>query len=447
MKLTYDSSVRIAGIGIVPWSRLGPERWLPNYKIASYYDWDITDERAPEVFALKTYYPNSRLDRLNSKALFGSQDFRKLHATKLPDCQLLTYKPVANVQGFTSLAYNQKLAARLENKAEFRELFKGLSIPFPAHRLYSGQEFRAAKLNDILHGRASVIVQDAKLSDGKGTFVVGDESARQVAIDAIEDMGGGQRLIVSTHVENAYERSVQCCVTRYGVFVGPLQAQVIADSLLANVNVPGSAKFCGAQITPHDPLVGVYPEIARYARKIGEQMQSLGYRGIFGLDCLVGRDGRVYVLEVNARLTGVTPLLTMLHREGQDIPFYLLHILELADLPYSIEDTFVDSVAPEGSLLVMHAQGAEKQRVRATLSSGLYNPDTLAFRRPQLGFEAADTPQLLLQQYIPPGVIKPGARVVTLFTNHELLDADGGLTAETRQMVQGIRSKIHTQPL
>src|SRR5256886_5243806 len=86
------------------------------------------------------------------------------------------------------------------------------------------------------------------------------------------------------------------------------------------------------EISPADPLQAVYPEIKQYALGIGQRLQELGYRGIFGLDCLVDPSGRVYVLEINPRLTGLTPLLTMLYRENQDIPFYLLHILELAGL-------------------------------------------------------------------------------------------------------------------
>ena len=40
MHIRFDDDIKIAGIGLVPWTRLGPERWLKDYKIASLYGVD-----------------------------------------------------------------------------------------------------------------------------------------------------------------------------------------------------------------------------------------------------------------------------------------------------------------------------------------------------------------------------------------------------------------------
>jgi len=446
MRIRYDDNLKVAGIGMVPWTRLGPERWLPKYKIASLYGWDVALENAPQVKALHDSDPDVQLARVNSQHLIENANFQEMLRTNFSGYDMMTYKPVLPPKALAGIRFisgNQALARQLENKAAFRRLMQYENISFPEYKLYDRHALNSDDAAMLLAGRDSVIVQDEHLSGGKGTFVVRDERSLAYALESIERMNGGAQVVVSERVVGAHERSVQCCVTRYGVFVGPLQKQIIGDSLLANLHVPDGDKFCGAEITASDTFAAAYTEIRDNALTIGKKIMAMGYRGIFSLDCLLNAQGRVFVLEINPRITGITPLLTMLYREGRDIPFYLLHILELANADYTIEDDSVDSVAPEGSLMVLHSQATEKVRLISAPPSGLYSPQTLEFEKPALRFTGEG--QLLLQQYVPASIVKPGGRMLTVYTNGRVLSDTDDLLPTAQEQVTQIIKKVEVQ--
>jgi hypothetical protein len=448
MQIQYDKNLKIAGIGLVPWSRLGPEKWFENYRIASLYGWDAAIEGGPQVTALHDTNPNVHLTRLNTQRLIDEPDFQRILRSQFSEYSLLTYKPVqppAGLQDFRFIASNQTLAPQLENKVAFRRLMRHENIPFPAYSVYERQALKAADASKLLNGRESAVLQDERLSGGKGTFVIRDESSLAYALESLERMQGGAQVVVSDRILSAHERSVQCCVTRYGVFVGPLQKQIIANPLLANMDVADGDKFCGAEITPHDAYGAAYDEIKGYATRIGQKIMDRGYRGIFSVDCLLDAQGTVYILEINPRITGITPLLTMLYREGQDIPFYLLHILELLGVDYSITDDYIDPIGPEGSLLILHAQHSEAMQLVSSPASGLYDVDTVQLQAPAIGFSGPD--QLLVQRYVPNLVVKPGGRLLAAYTNGRVLDDADDLLPATQKYIREIMNKVEVKTI
>lgn len=451
MKIRFDNTALLAGIGLVPWTRLGPERWFKNYKIASLYGWDLQNvEGAPTVVSLAGNNDEMpHLPKLNSQRLLENAEFQQLIKTEFAGYDFLTYKPVVppkELAGHKFLSVNGVLTSTLENKVEFRANFADLNIPFPAYRIVNRADLRAddATLQDLLAGRSRVILQDEMLSGGRGTFKVSDVSGLAYALDSIEALEGGQRIVVSDMVENARERSVQCVATQYGTFVGHLQKQIIANPLLANLDVHDGDRFCGGEISPNDPLRSLYPEIREHALAIGARLAKLGYRGIFSVDCLVDQNGKVFVLEVNPRLTGMTPLVTALYREGKDIPFYLLHMLEAAGIDYEITDETVAEMPPEGSLMVLHSQQNTTTQIAASPQSGLYNLADLSFVGKQYRLPGGvDEKHLLVQQYTPPGFkIKPGGRLVTILTNSQVTDDNDRLLPEITQAVQHLLNQV-----
>jgi len=454
MKIRYDKSLKLAGIGLVPWTRLGPDVWFENYKIASLHGWDIRLDDAPEVLALTTKDPLVELPKLNTQSMLGNEQFRRILIYDLSGYDFLTYKPVTvpkvlEQQGIKFLSTDTKLSRRLEDKAFFRTHFAPLGVPFPEFAIYEGAEVQItdAFLSKALNDRTEVILQDSELSGGKGTYVVSDMASLRYALTSISGMGASGTVVVSEKIHNARERTVQCVATRYGVFVGPLQKQIIADPLLANLNVPDGDKFCGAEISKQDECAGAYDEIKRQALLIGEELRKLGYKGIFGVDCLVDETGKVFVLEVNPRITGVTPLLTMLYREGKDIPFYLLHILELMDADYEITDSTISDDIAEGSLLMLHSQNQVPSLITESPESGVYDRD-LRYVRPSLRFGAEKDTQVLVQQYIPADFeIKPGGRLVSVFVNDTVMDTDDGLRSETKNLVQDLLSMVKLEEI
>lgn len=450
MKITFDATRKLAGIGLSPWSRLGPERWFEHYAIASWYGWDMAGSPdVPAVYAVTDEQPTLLLSTgLDTATLLASPFFQQLIVHKLPQYDLFTYKPVEAPVAFrkAGLRYvsgDAALAARLENKARFRRDFQDMRLPFPSYTIVERSSLQAntETLQRILGNAESVIVQDVSLSGGRGTFVVHDQETLAQALMAIERLGGGRYVVISRHITTGHERSVQAVVTRYGTFVGPLQKQLIDHPLLVH---PNNSRFCGGEVGADDLCEAAYPEIRRYALAIGERLHSLGYKGIFGVDYLVDDMGRVYVLEINPRITGMTPLVTMLYREGHDIPFYLLHILELSDLEYQISDMSLDPTPPTGGLLVMHAQENELKQLRSSITSGLYSLDDVSFIRQQAYFPVKSTgSHLLAQQYTPPGaLVKPGGQLSTLFIDGPIMGHQDGLLPIAEKAIKRLSKQI-----
>ncbi len=453
MKIKFDNTALLAGIGLVPWTRLGPERWFRNYKIATLYGWDLQHVAdAPEVVALADRVDElPHLPKLNTYQLLRTSEFQQLIAQDFEGYNFLTYKPVVVPQAMLNarhsfLSMNGDLTATLENKVEFRERFADLNLPFPSFRIMKRADLKADEetLSKLLNGREHIIVQDEMLSGGRGTFKVSNVRSLAYALHSIEALGGGERVVVSELIEGAFERSVQCVSTRYGTFVGYLQKQIIASPLLANLDVHDGDRFCGGEISPDDPLRTVYPEIRGYALAIGDRLQQMGYRGIFSVDCLVDQKGKVFVLEVNPRLTGMTPLVTALYREGKDIPFYLLHMLETADMEYSIADATIDANPPEGALMVLHSQADTTTQITATPQSGLYDLADLSFIGKQYRLPAeVDRRHMLVQRYTPPGFkIKPGGRLVTVLTNSKVTSDSDELLPRTTKIIEELMNQV-----
>ena len=453
MKIQFDSSVRLAGIGLVPWTRLGPERWFTNYKIASLYGWDLNGTKdAPEVVALSDRVPElPHLPRLNTQSLLETPEFQKLIDESFQGYSFLTYKPVRvpaelTKQGHHFLSMDKSLTTTLENKVEFRTRFADLDLPFPNYTVVNRHDLVAddQTAKTLLDGRERIIVQDEQLSGGRGTYAVADAKSLAYALDSIEALGGGERMVISDMISDAHERSVQCVVTRYGTFVGHLQKQIIANPVLANLDVPDGDRFCGGEISAQDPLGHLYPKIRGYALEIGARLQQLGYRGIFSVDCLVDHDDNVFVLEVNPRLTGMTPLVTALYREGKDIPFYLLHMLEAAGMDYDITDDYVDPQPPEGSLLVLHSLQNTAVNILESPASGVYDVNSTKKLAKQSRLSVGEpNKQMLVQQYTPPGFkIKPGGRLMTLLLNGRVTDEEDRLLPDVDNAVQTLLRQV-----
>lgn len=458
MKINFDKKIKVAGIGLVPWTRLGPEMWLENYAIASLYGWDLGGlGGAPKVVPLSDSGQNMpELKRQNTQSLIRSEEFQRLLLDNFRGHHLLTYKPVKLPQvlqdtGMKLLAGDQILARKIENKAEFRRLFAGLGVPFPAFEIIKADDLQnyVANFEDLMCGRKALIIQDASLTGGKGTKLIKTPKDLEQAIADLKKLSGASEIVISDYIADAFERSVQCCVTKYGIFIGPLQKQIVGNPLLSNLGVPEGDRFCGAEITKDDQLLSIYPKIRAQAHKIGSKLKDIGYKGIFGLDCLVTKEGKMFVLEANPRITGVTPLLTMLHREGDDIPFYLLHILELGGFEYKIDDDYINTSPPEGSLMVLHSQSNKTVNIKNLPKSGVYNSRSLKFIRDSLRLDdASGSNEWLVQRYTPPGFkTKPGGRIMMVYVKGKILDEDDKLLPEVAKGVSTLLQAVSLEEL
>lgn len=450
MKVTYDTSLKVGGIGISPWTRLGPERWLPNYKIASFFGPDEGTEGLPPVYSIHGKGVDS-LVRYNSVNLLKEPAFQSILEAHFDDYKLFTYKSAdspAHIERFLlrpDEAYGN-LSKLLENKAEFRRLFDSAAVRFPKYTIVTKAEFMTIEsVNTLLDGRPLVIVQDAEMSGGKGTFFVKDEASFLKAKTVLEK-GSAVEVVISEAVSGPSERSIQCVATKQGIYMGPPQIQIIDDPLLINRDVVGAEKFCGVVIDPAFTTDEQRDTMRTIAKLIGEKIVSMGYRGIFGIDFLVNDKGEVFVLEVNPRITGATPLLTAFYSSNTFVPFYLLHILEIMKQDYEIEhngatdDPYANIGA--GSLMILHSQETTRVEVINTLRTGIYSSN-LDFIKPSVAFDEMNEGEYLIQSIAPAGVkASPAARLLTIYYKGSVFDENGKIDKKVQGDIASMYAKI-----
>jgi hypothetical protein len=435
MKVIFDPNLRIAGISLVPWNRLGPEQWLPEYAIASLYGWDVQPEAGmPMVVSLSDEGAIPQLPKLNTHALLRTAAFQRLLSDKLAGYDLLV---------------DTAFAQRYENKVTFRQEFSD-TVSFPPFVIRERTELlaSAAYFEQLMAGRAQIVIQDEQLSGGKGTFLVANITQYSAALAALATLSEHTRVVISDIVPNARERSIQCCITTNQIFTGPLQRQIIRNPLLANSAIVEGDTFCGAEIVVEDQQTPLHKQATALAMSIGEVMQRQGYRGIFGVDFLLDADNQLFVLEVNPRITGVTPLLTALYQGEAGIPFYLLHILEIGGYQYSIADATA-RFDKEGAILVLHSLSPQSVVIESMLPSGTYkiNQGKLVMVSRNVHFNKLAAQECIIQQYMEPGMpIKPGGRMVTILFNRPVIDINTEkLYNDISETIGLVRQQIVTQ--
>jgi hypothetical protein len=429
MQISFDSSIKVAGIGLVPWTRLGPEQWLPSYKIASLYGWDTTAQAGvPEVFCVADGGNVPDLARLNTAELLKSYDFQRLLDDKLPGYAIFPYKAVtipAVLEHRRFLMADREIAKKFENKVEFRCIFAPI-IPIPAYDIYDRAALRpdTATYSSILNGRKAIVIQDEQLSGGKGTFIIDSYDAYTYAIDSLARTSQHDRVVVSSLVEQARERSIQSCVTKYGVLAGPLQRQIVRHPLLTSAVAADGNKYCGVQICADDQNSAIHLDAQRIAQEIGGVLRGEGYKGIFGIDFLLDQDDKLYAIEINPRVTGVTPLLSALYRAEEGIPFYLLHLLELGNYDYSIEN-FAADFSKQGASIILHSLETHAGVIEALPKSGTYRLKNGELEEVSDSILLEDTKpgEWIVQAYVPKAsVVKPGGRLLTVQTKGLIID-------------------------
>jgi hypothetical protein len=283
--------------------------------------------------------------------------------------------PPYKVNPLTYLMNSPTIAHAYENKRYFRDEFADL-IRVPEYDIkYMGELDRAAAYRDLreqFHG--SFVLQDEESSGSKGTYVIHDQDDYVDAIKALKKYSEGRTIVVSQFLKGE-NSSIQVCITTYGIFSGGIQRQLLDSKYLCNPKLAGASKWCGGEIGT------TYPDIVQHqaqevATVVGSELASHGYKGIFGIDLIVTPKHEVYAIEINARLTGYSHIISDLQLMEGKIPFMLLHTLELGNFKYEVTDWEAlpsnSQYKKPASLLIVNNPLAEEFTMRKYVRPGLY---------------------------------------------------------------------------
>jgi hypothetical protein len=433
LQVQYDRSLKIGAVGPSVWAKLGPEDWFDNYKIVS-----ANSREYHADFVLDLGFVSGDIKAFTTQDILDTAEFKDLAVGAMADYRFIIYKPLPVPDGLSPARFiaNDILFARFENKRIFREVF-GSSLPIPRYVLVAMGELikgNARLLYEQFSKQfASVfVVQDEQSGGGRGTFIIRSSDDMQRALDVLVHEKKGDMVIVSEFID-ARECSVQVFVGGEITVPGSLQQQLVRNTELLNPDGRGGMFFCGGRLVDEQSST-IKKRIESIIHTTSTQLRDAGYKGIYGIDFLIDEHDDVFVLEINARTTGLLPLI---NEQATPLPIYLLHVLELAGEDYVITDTQQQAVTGPQSFVVLFNKANKNIYFDEALTTGNYQiiGDRLEKidERARWNADADVMLQLFCSSSVP---AKPNLKLCNIFLKGAGFDTSGVLLPETRAIVE-----------
>lgn len=378
----------------------------------------------------------------------GSKQFADLVKT-MPKRKFVLYGPLDPPYPANPLTYimnSPTIAHAYEHKRYFRDEFADL-INIPPYELRWLTDLVDSSHDEFSEQFGKYVIQDVESSGSKGTFIIKNKADYDSALETLRQTSYSGSVVVSQFVEgDAY--SVQVCATKYGVFTGGLQRQLVDSKYLCNTALKGVSRWCGGE------LGGKYPEIVKHrtqeiATVLGTELASHGYRGIFGIDLLINSDNDVYAIEINARLTGYTHILSDMQFAKRKIPFILLHSLELGNYKYEVNDLEslpgMNSLKEKYSYLILNNQTHDSFELKRDISVGLYSYDEEAgtLTRKKVSYSVEDIEDesdiLLFCKFQKGDTIGRGKRILKIVKKGGTMADDADLDEPAQRLIEVIK--------
>jgi ATP-grasp domain len=373
LPIVYDKSAQIISVhdSMIPF--IGMEDLFDNFRFVVPEKKSWTSELA---FA----------ERIDSIGLpIGSSPSQMLRSSKMvkyskthPKAKYLVYSPIGapyKINPLQIIMNSPTLTHAYENKRYFREEFSEL-IRMPEYEVWRIDQLDTANAYRTIRKTLGekIVLQDEESSGSKGTFIVKNDDDFADSVASLKKHARGRSIIVSTFVEGTIA-SVQVCISRYGIFAGAIQKQLIATPELCNPALVGSSAWCGGEVGVRMSDI-IHHQAQEMATIVGSELSSHGYKGIFGIDLMITESNQVYAIEINARLTGYSHIISdMQMREGK-IPFILLHTLELANMPYEVTDLNAlpsnSFFSKAQSLMIISNPVADDFKIQKSILPGIY---------------------------------------------------------------------------
>lgn len=375
LPIQYNSRLPIGVVSNDPFSYLVYDKLFDDFII-------VTDGKKQCLedlgFGDRTKIIKSSTRTDSPRGFYTAKKFIEL-TKQQPKRKFITYAPIDppyKVNPLNLLMNSPAIAHAYENKRYFRDEFADL-IRMPKYVIRHVAELDKAAAYHGLREEfdGDFVMQDEESSGSKGTHIIKNHDNYVEAVKAFKKNSSGRSIVISQYIDGE-AFSTQVCITKYGIFSGGVQKQLVDSNFLCNTKISGATRWCGGEIG------GKYSDIVQHqahemATIVGSELASHGYKGIFGIDLIITPDNEVYAIEINARQTGWSFLISDLHYKQGKIPFMLLHALELGNLDYEVKD--LDAL-PSSS------------RVNTTYSLMIVvNPMTEEF---------------IMKQYVKPGVYK-----------------------------------------
>ncbi|MCC6419974.1 MAG: carbamoyl-phosphate synthase large subunit [Gemmataceae bacterium] len=182
---------------------------------------------------------------------------------------------------------------RAEDRERFQELVDKLQLNQPANgtALDMQQAVHAARRIDY-----PVLVRPSYVLGGRAMEIVYDEEALKRYAERAFEVSPGKPILIDKFLESAMEVDVDCLSDDERTVIGGVMQHIEE----AGIHSGDSA----CVLPPHSLPPEVVEEIRRQTRDLARELHV---RGLMNVQFAVGRDGTVYVLEVNPRASRTVP--------------------------------------------------------------------------------------------------------------------------------------------
>lgn len=442
--IEYNRSAPVGVVSVDPYNFLVYDKLFDNFQIITEIkqDWlqDVPLKTEAKWVGKTKQYGNS------AAKLMRSKKFRNFYKHD-PKRKFVMYSPIDPPYKINPLAYlmnSPTIAHAYENKRYFRDEFADL-IRMPDYEIrYMNELDRAASYRQLNEKFGSFVLQDEDSSGSKGTYAIKTEDDYVTAIKLLKKYSRGRTIVVSKYVEGQ-PVSIQVCITKYGIFSGGIQRQLIDSKYLGNGQLEGANKWCGGEVG------GDYPDIVLHqtqemASIVGSELASHGYKGVFGLDLIVTPQNEVYAIEINARLTGYSHIISDLQMREGKIPFMLLHALELGNYKYEVTDTealpSIGRYKKRASLLVLNNKHDGDLVIKHYIKPGVYRQvgDQVEFIKPGFSLQnlRGEDTMLIMSRHAKGESVERGRRVLKVVKYGKTIAKNGDLNARAQATVDAI---------
>lgn len=446
LPITYNKSRPIGVVSTDPYNFLVYDRFFDDFKIITEVKqaWldDLPIQGQIEAIGKTKQYGDSVPRLMNSKpfiTMFKGDSKRKF----------VMYSPQDPPYKINPLAYlmnSPTIAHAYENKRYFRDEFADL-IKMPDYEIrYMNELDRAASYRDLNERfGGSFMLQDEESSGSKGTYAIHNQDDYLDAVKSLKRFSRGRTIVVSEFIKGEVS-SIQACITKYGIFSGGIQRQLLESKYLCNTKLPGATKWCGGEVGSDYPDI-VQHQAREIASVVGSVLARHGYKGIFGIDLIVTPENEVYAIEINARLTGYSHIISELQLLEGKVPFMLLHLLELGNYEYEVDDTDAlpsnSSVYKKpASLLVLNNVKDEEIVLKKYIRPGVYKYEDgkIEFVKPGMDLEAlkGEDTMLIFCRHNEGETIETGKRILKIVKFGKTM-SKGELNIKARQIIAAVQ--------
>jgi len=176
--------------------------------------------------------------------------------------------------------------------------------------------------------------------------------------------------------------------------------------------------------------------VHQLALRAAEWLRRRGHLGIFGLDLVVGRAGRIWCIEVNPRLVASVPLFDLSARDRGEPGILSLHLAS-----FGLGDFLEPALECHWSQLILYQRAERLAKPGVATGSGRLSAAGQFIPEAELSLRGPAPRQvgLLVQQHS-----RPGRELARLWFEGPCCTPDGSLLAHLDACVRELRSQLET---